>query len=195
MAIVGARRHIRSTSGPEDPGVRPTARLLPARCAAPLLGMAAAFVAAGGFVHLREWLDTYRHVPVEAAGSAVVRIGFPVNTAVSVAAAVALAHLALRPSRVVVGVVLAAAAFQAASLGTLVATRTGTVLGWSEPSWTPAADQIRALHAGALVSLAAILAIVALQRDDPHRRGGAAPVRTARTTAAPATATSPPTSG
>ena len=130
-----------------------------------LLASAAVFVAAGGFVHLREWLETYRHVPADVAGSAVVRVGFPINVALSVVVAVVLAATALRRSRSVPRVVLAAAAFQVVSLGTLVATRVGTVLDWSEPSWTAAAEQTRALHAGALTSLAAAAVVVALQRS------------------------------
>ena len=45
-----------------------------------LIVVAAVFVAAEG-IHLREWLDTYRHVPASVPGAAVVRVGFPVNAA------------------------------------------------------------------------------------------------------------------
>lgn len=53
------------------------------RPAAPLLLLSGVFVAAGGFVHLREWLVTYRHVPTSLPGAEVVRIGFVINAAVS----------------------------------------------------------------------------------------------------------------
>lgn len=139
-------------------------RFLPARFTAPLLVAAALFVAAGGYVHLREWLDTYRHVPAEASGSAVVRVGFPINAAVSALLTIALAYNAWRRTRYATHVIMAALAFQAVSLGVLVATRTGTFLGWSEPSWTTGADQTRAVQIGALVMLAAVPAVTAVLR-------------------------------
>jgi hypothetical protein len=58
--------------------------------AAPLLLSAALFTAAGGYVHLREWVHTYRAIPASAPGSALVRIGFPVNAAASAVLALAL---------------------------------------------------------------------------------------------------------
>ena len=141
------------------------ARHLPAkRHAAPLLLAAALFVAAGGFVHLREWLDTYRQVPASAAGAAVVRIGFPINAAASLVIALALAFTAVRRTRFAPHVVATAILFQAASLAGLILTRTGTVLGWTEPIWTLGADQSRAVEIGALISLTAVIAISALQR-------------------------------
>ncbi len=137
---------------------------LPGRFTAPLLVVAASFVAAGGYVHLREWLDTYRHVPAGAAGSVVVRVGFPLNAALSLVLAAALVYNACRRSRFTPHVIVAAVAFQAASLGVLIATRTGTFLGWSEPSWTLGADQTRAVQIGALVSLAAAAGLLGTLR-------------------------------
>lgn len=141
----------------------------PHRYAAPLLLAAALFVAAGGFVHLREWLDTYRQVPASAAGAAVVRIGFPVNAAASLVTAVALAFIAARRSRFAPLVVGAAVLLQAGSLAVLILTRTGTLLGWTEPIWTLGADQSRAVEIGALISLTGVIAIAALQRRGHQR--------------------------
>ena len=137
----------------------------------PMLGAAAVFVAAGGFIHLREWFALYRHVPADAPGAAVVRLGFPVNAVVSFALAAALAYLIVRRSprsRYVVG---AAFVVQAASLAALIVTRTGSLLGWSEPVWTRAADQTRAVEVGALLALCGV-AIVG-RFTAPRRRGGA----------------------
>lgn len=140
------------------------------RYTAPLLLAAALFVAAGGFVHLREWLDTYRHVPASAAGAAVVRVGFPMNAAASVAVAVALALCAVRRTRFAPHIIAAAMVFQAASLAALILTRTGSFLGWAEPIWTLGADQSRAVEIGALLSLTAVVAVAILQRRGGQQR-------------------------
>ncbi len=139
------------------------------RFAAPLLLAAALFVAAGGFVHLREWLDTYRHVPASAPGGAIVRVGFPVNAAVSVVVAVALVFCAVHRTRFAVRIVAAAILFQAGSLAVLIRTRTGSFLGWSEPVWTLGAEQSRAMEVGALFSLLAALVIGVLHGARPLR--------------------------
>ncbi|HVF76423.1 MAG TPA: hypothetical protein VM938_15410 [Acidimicrobiales bacterium] len=119
----------------------------------PMVVMSAMFVAAGGFIHARQWLDVYRHVPADAPGAAVVRIGFPLNAAASFLFVVALALVFRRPSRLTRPVVWAAVAFQVASLATLVATRVGSVVGWAEPIWTPAAQQTLAVEAAAIAAL------------------------------------------
>jgi hypothetical protein len=126
----------------------------------PLLLVLAAFVAAGGFIHLREWLDTYRNVPAAAPGSAVVRIGFPVNAGLSLALALAIVAsvLFVRSPRFAAAVVVVTGGFEAASLATLILSRTGSVFGWSEPVWTTGADQSRAVEIGALVVVVAALA-------------------------------------
>lgn len=159
-------RHVRHPRGRRlrTPLVRPTARSLPSRYTAPLLASAALFVAAGGYVHLREWLDTYRHVPADAAGSFVVRIGFPINATASALLAVALACNAWRRTRFMPQVIVAAVTFQAVSLATLIATRTGTLFGWTEPSWTSGADQVRAVQIGALLTLTAVPAVIGMHR-------------------------------
>jgi phosphotransferase system glucose/maltose/N-acetylglucosamine-specific IIC component len=144
------------------------------RYTAPLLAIAALFVLAGGFVHLREWLEVYRDVPAQAPGSAVVRLGFPLNAAVSALIAVALAACAVRRLRWAAPVVAAAALFQVASLAALVVTRTGSLFGWSEMGWGLGASQSRAVEIGALVALAGV-ALVAWQ-DRLGRRQRLVPV-------------------
>jgi hypothetical protein len=145
---------------------------LPFRPTAPVLTAAAAFVAIGGYVHLREWLESYRHVPAGATGSAVVRIGFPVNAVLSAVLAIALLVCAVGRRRLAPQVVAGAALFQAGSLAVLIATRTGSVFGWAEPIWTRGATQSRAVEIGALVSLAAVATIAGIQR----RRSTIAPI-------------------
>jgi hypothetical protein len=137
---------------------------------------AAAFVAAGGVIHLREWLETYRHVPAGLPGAAVVRVGFPSNAAVSAVLAVALLVACTRVgSRFVMPLLGATILFEIASLATLIATRTGSVLGWSEPDWSRGAEQTRAAEIGALVALGAMTAVLRLQRQTR-----VAPLRSAR---------------
>jgi len=116
---------------------------------------AAGYVAAGGYVHLREWFEQYRSVPASVSGAAVVRVGFPINAAVSVVLAALLVAAAVRLPRLAVPAIVATAAFQAAALALLVASRVGSVAGWSEPAWTLGAEQARAVEIGALLSLAA----------------------------------------
>ena len=131
--------------------------------------LSAMFIGAGGFIHLREWLDVYRQVPASAPGAAVVRIGFPLNAATSLLFVICLVLVFRRPSRFTQPTVLAAIAFQAASLATLIATRVGSVLGWSEPIWTPGAEQSRAVEAAAIVTLLALAALSRCDRTGGHR--------------------------
>lgn len=137
------------------------------RFTTPMVVLSAMLIGAGGFIHLREWLDVYRQVPASAPGAAVVRIGFPLNAAASLVLVIALVLVFRRPSRLTQPVIFAAIAFQAASLAALIATRVGSVLGWSEPSWTAAAEQTRAVEAAAIVAL---LALATLSHRD--RTGG-----------------------
>ena len=123
-----------------------------------LIMTAAAFVATGGFIHLREWLDTYRNVPASVPGAAVVRIGFPVNAAVSLVLAIALLASVWRWQSSLTIVAASAFAFEAASLASLILSRTGSVLGWKEPVWTDGANQARLVEIVALVALAGFLA-------------------------------------
>jgi hypothetical protein len=127
----------------------------------------AVFTAAGGYIHLREWIETYREVPASAPGAAVVRIGFPVNAGVSLVLAVGLALVATLLPRLVAPVVVASILFQAGSIAVLIGTRVGTVLGWTEPVWTPAADQTRAVEIGALLALGAASVLLRASRREP----------------------------
>lgn len=144
----------------------------------PLVLAIAAFVAAGGYIHLREWLDTYRSIPSSVPGSAVVRLGFPVNAAISFLLAALLVAVALRASRTnrATNVVLGATAlFQIGSLASLILSRTDSVFGWSEAVWTRGADQSRAVEIGALVILAGVVGLQqAMRRRQlvPIRVGG-----------------------
>lgn len=133
----------------------------------PPVVVASALIAAGGLVHLVEWLRTYRHVPTSVAGSAVVRIGFPANAVLSMVVAGILVVTATRGSRGVAAAIVGGLVFQAASLAILTLSRTGSVLGWMEHLWTPGANQARAAELGALVALAAELCIHNLTRAAP----------------------------
>ncbi|MEY2397476.1 MAG: hypothetical protein QOJ00_650 [Actinomycetota bacterium] len=124
----------------------------------------ALFVAAGGYVHFREWFDTYRHLPSNLPGVAVVRVGFPLNAAASVVLVGALLFCALRRSKFSPWVVAAAIVFEVGSLLTLIATRVGNVFGWSEHIWTMGANQTRAVEIGALFALFGVIAVGALTR-------------------------------
>ena len=138
------------------------------RPVSPLLLAIAALVGAGGFVHLREWLGSYRSLPSAVPGAAVVKVGFPVTAAISAVLAVVLVAMVLgrrdrsRATAVVLGVT---AVFQAVSLAALILSRTDSVFGWSEPAWTRGADQIRALEIGALICLAQVAGLRAMMRS------------------------------
>lgn len=135
------------------------------RLTLPLLLLSAALTAAGGAVHLRDWLRTYRAVPWEVPGAWVVRVGFPLNAAASLLFALLLVVVAVRLPRIRLLAVAAAIAFQAASLAALVLSRHGGVFGWTEPGWTMEARQIRAIELAAIVALG--LAAVAGHRSQP----------------------------
>lgn len=139
-----------------------------------MLFASAAYVVAGGYIHVREWLGVYRFVPTSAPGAPLVRIGFPVNVALSMVLAVVLVAAAVRLPRLIVPAVVGTMAFQAASLAFLIGSRIGTVFGWSEPVWTAAAAQARGVEIGALLTLAAAVVV--------HRSGRSYPssVRPAR---------------
>ncbi|MGI8661889.1 MAG: hypothetical protein ACR2LQ_01590 [Acidimicrobiales bacterium] len=134
------------------------------RGSTPLRIAGAAFVAAGAYIHMNEWLDTYRHTPSDVPGSWVVRIGFLVDVAISVVAVAALLFTALRRARWATLVAVAVLGFQAGALATLILSRTGSVFQWMEPVWTDAAEQSRAVEIGALVSIAGALVLSGLDR-------------------------------
>lgn len=126
-----------------------------------ILSLVALYTAAGGYVHMQEWLDGYRNIPSGVPGSWVVRVGFPVNAAAAAIVAVALVVAAVR-RRGGVPALLAAVGLSAGTLSMLIATRTGSVFGWAEPVWTSGANQARAVAIGALV-LAAMGAVTAVR--------------------------------
>ncbi len=130
----------------------------------PLVIASAAFVAAGGYIHLTEWLDVYRDIPSNVPGSDVVKIGFPINVAISVLAVIALGIAAWRLPRLLWLVVAGTFVFQAGSLATLILSRTGTVFGWTEPTWNDAANQTRVVEIGALLCLAVLGALLGFRR-------------------------------
>jgi hypothetical protein len=126
-----------------------------------LLALSALYVAAGGALHLIEWDRIYRRVPSNVPGAAVVRIGFPINAAVSlVLAGLLVAAIFLVRRRGATTVVLAAAlAFQVTSLLVLVQTRIGSVFAWMEPAWTNGARQTAAVEGAAIVALLAVIVL------------------------------------
>jgi hypothetical protein len=139
------------------------------RATTALILTAAVLILAGGYVHLHEWFQTYRAIPAAVPGAAVVRVGFPLNAATSLAVAGALVATVLHFVRYTVVVIVAAIVFQAASLAALVLSRTGSVFGWTEPVWTPAANQTRVVEVGALIAMAVAIAIIEVQ-DRAERR-------------------------
>ena len=129
------------------------------RFTTPLVLASAALITAGGYIHLREWLETYRDVPSEAPGAFIVRIGFPLNAAVSLLLAIALVATVFVVRRFQPLVVASAFLFQAGSLAVLIGTRIDTVFGWTEPGWTTGASQTRAVEIAAMMCLPGALVL------------------------------------
>src|SRR5205085_8286535 len=125
------------------------------RIAPALLALAALYVVAGGYSHLNQWLDGYRNIPAAVPGWWVVRIGFPVSAGTSLIVAAALITAAARASLRLPALVIAAG-FELSSLGVLLATRMGSVFGWSEHGWTAGARQTFALELGAMATIALV---------------------------------------
>lgn len=123
-----------------------------------LLVSGAVLTAAGAFVHLREWLDTYRDLPAGVPGSWLVRLGFPVYVVIGVVLTAMLLVASVSLGRLVMYVSASAVMFHGVALAMLIASRTGTVFGWTEPQWTTAAEQSRAVEIGALLFLSASIA-------------------------------------
>ncbi len=159
-----SRSRIRHRALERIPIVKATERARRIPLIASLLTAGAVLVAAGGFVHLREWLEIYRHVPAAAHGSAVVRVGFPINAAASLLVSVTLAICAMATIKVRAQVVVVAVLLQVGALAALIASRTGSLFGWAEPSWTVGAKQAFAIEIGALLSVAAAAVVAAPQR-------------------------------
>lgn len=131
----------------------------PLRGPAPIAALGAAFVLAGGYVHLREWLETYRDVPSGTPGAFVVTLGFPVNAALSAVLAIAIAASIIRFRRALLPVLVLSLGFQLGALALVILTRTGSVFGWAEPTWTAGANDARATAIGAIASIVAAVAV------------------------------------
>lgn len=140
-----------------------------ARAISLLAALGAMFTIAGGYVHLREWLDTYRHLPAAVPGAFVVRDGFIVNVGVSVLVSIALVATVVRQNKTTPFVIAGGFLFQAASLITLMASRTSNVFGWNEKGWTLGASQTRAVEIGALLVLGLALVLDTARRNRVSR--------------------------
>ena len=137
----------------------------------PMLLAAAIFSAAGGYIHLREWLEGYRGLPASTPGGWVPRIGFLVNAGASFLLAGVLLLVAFKLRRLVVPAVIASIGFQAGALAALIVSRTDSVFGWSEPVWTLGANQTRAVELGALAILGVAGGLAAATRRPVSRLG------------------------
>jgi hypothetical protein len=137
-----------------------------------LLLLAAVFVAAGGYVHLREWMQVYRDVPSGVPGAVVVRVGFPLDTLLSIVLSGSIVLAALRAPQWVTRIATAGVLFEAGALLALVVSRTSSLFGWMEPGWSRSAGQTRAVEVGAVLLLSLALGLRVLDgrvRPDVHR--------------------------
>ncbi len=132
----------------------------------PLAVAAALFVAAGGFVHAREWLDTYRDVPSNVPGVEVVSIGFPVTAALSAIVVLLLVGSAIWRPVWLRTIAVLTFGWQAVSIGALVLSREDSVFGWMEPTYTLGAEQTLAVEIGAMVCTAALVGLDWLRRRE-----------------------------
>lgn len=133
-----------------------------------LAAIAGLFVLGSGAIHLREWLEIYRDVPSQVEGAFVVTVGFPLHAATALLGVVALAAAVIWRASLIRPFAVALLAFEAASIAVLVQTRSGSVFGWTEPTWTPAAEQTLAIEIGAVVAIAAVLGVGAWLRRSPE---------------------------
>ena len=131
---------------------------------APLLVAAAAYTAGGAYVHLREWLALYRDLPASIPGAAGVRVGFPLHAGMAGGLAVLLLCCALRGGRLVRYAVGGTLAFQFGAVAALVVSRTGSLFGWSEATWTGGATEALLAALGAIASLGAALVVGVVER-------------------------------
>ena len=138
----------------------------------PLALATAAFVAAGGFIHLREWWETYRDVPSSVPGSWVVRVGFPVDVALSVVAVSALVGAVWTGRRLamVAGGILA---FQVGASVAAVVSREASLFGWTENGYNAAVRQAFAVQAGAALCVVALMALAGVEAGWGRSRSGA----------------------
>ncbi|MBA3652816.1 MAG: hypothetical protein H0W70_01330 [Actinobacteria bacterium] len=135
------------------------------RPAAPLVLLAALFVAVSGFIHVQQWLQIYSKVPVSVPGSVVVRVGFLVNAAASMVLASSLVVTMFKWRHLAPFAVAAALAFEASALAVLIVSRVGNVFGWMESGWTNGANLTRAAEIGAMATLGLVAAVTTVLRD------------------------------
>lgn len=128
-------------------------------------------VLAGGLLHLKIWDSDYRDLPSDAGipGAWVVKTGFPINTAVSVLVAAAVAVCAFGLLRVIRPYLIPVAlAVEVASIGALVASRQSSIFGWAEKGYDSQAKQVLLVEIVTVVLLvgAAVLPTL-LRRRQP----------------------------
>lgn len=123
------------------------------------VALAGVYIAAGGVIHLIEWLQVYRDVPSRVPGAFVVKQGMPLNFALSILGVGALAVAVVRFPRAVIPAAAANIAFQLTTAGALLATRYVGLLGWEESTFTAAAQQSLTVEAAAIAALAAVVVL------------------------------------
>ncbi|MEJ7584685.1 MAG: hypothetical protein WKF43_11510 [Acidimicrobiales bacterium] len=117
--------------------------------------VAAVLVLAGGIFHYQIWDSDYRSIPDGSVpGLDVVKIGFPVNAALSVLLAILLVVFARRPI-----VWLAGLVFELACIVTLVLSRQASVFGWKEEGWSDDAKKVLLVEVLSAAILALLLAV------------------------------------
>ncbi len=137
---------------------------------APLLLVAAAYTAGGGYIHLREWFALYRDLPASLPGSGVVRVGFPLHAVMAGGLAVLLVYCAVRGGSLVRYVVGGTIVFQIGAVAALVVSRTGSLFGWTEATWTGGPSEALLAAIGAIASLAAAFVVSVVERRRPTVR-------------------------
>lgn len=119
---------------------------------------AAVGVLAGGLLHLKIWNSDYRTLPGGGVipGAWVVKVGFPINAAVSVLVAVAVGltafGLVAAIRRFVIPVALAV---EVASIAALVASRQSSIFSWTEKGYDTHAKQVLVVELVTVVLLVA----------------------------------------
>ena len=134
----------------------------------PLAVLGAAGVATGGVLHLLIWNHTYRPIPDGAVpGLWVVKDGFPVNAASSLAIAVALLLFAFAAiARLGRLALLGALGLELSSIGVLLLSKGPGIFGWKE-AWTSDAKHVIAVEIATTVVLALTLAVDMRRANHP----------------------------
>jgi hypothetical protein len=130
-------------------------------------------VLAGGLIHLQIWNSTYRALPGGGVipGVWVVKVGFPINTAVSVLVAIALALCAFGMVPVIRRFVIPIAlALEVSSLGALIASRQASIFKWTEKGYDSNAKEVLVIEIVTVVLLVAAAVLPTLL----GRRGSSA---------------------